>query len=188
MSFNGHKVKLSVHLEPEVYKAAENYSARMNVPLAVVVADAAKQTLLPQYRKNAELASLKATEKCFNRLRVLEDRIGNDLHVLKEMIGLAVRVYLNHTPAVPDDAKSAATLSGRARFERFLDVLAKNLRTGASILAEAPRQDDSPPTTAEQPRASATERARRSFEVEPNLFEQEHPHATRSHAGPTSSS
>src|SRR5215218_4738146 len=105
MSLNENKIKLSVRLEPEVYKAAENFSARMNVPLAVVVADAAKQTLLPQYRKDAELASLKAIERCFNKLKILEDRIGTDLHVLKEMIGLAVRIYLNHTPAVPEDAK-----------------------------------------------------------------------------------
>jgi hypothetical protein len=177
MSLNGQKIKLSVRLEPEVYKAAENYSARMNIPLAVVIADAAKQTLLPQFRKDAELASLKATERCFNKLRVLEDRIGNDLHVLKEMIGLAVRVYLNHTPAVPEEAKSAATLSGRVRFERYLDLLARNLRTGASILAEPPRQEDPPP--------GPSGPVRRVPAVEPNLFEQEHSDATRSNGGAT---
>jgi hypothetical protein len=176
MSLNGQKIKVSVRLEPDVYKAAENYSARMNVPLAVVVADAAKQTLLPQCRKDAELASLKATERCFNKLRVLEDRIGNDLHVIKEMIGLAVRVYLNHTPAVPDEAKSAAALSGRIRFERYLDLLARNLRTGASILAEPPRQDDPPPAPPQQ--------VHRAPAAEPNLFEQEHADAARSHGGP----
>ena len=142
MSLGEHKIKVSVRLEPEVYKAAEHYSARMNIPLAVVVADAAKQTLLPQYRQDQDAKALKAVERCFNKLRILEDRIGTDLHVLKEMVGLAVRVYLNHTPAVPEDAKGAATLSGRIRFERYIDLLARNLRTGASILSEPPRQDE----------------------------------------------
>ena len=177
MSLNENKIKLSVRLEPEVYKAAENYSARMNVPLAVVIADAAKQTLLPQYRKDAELASLKATERCFNKLRILEDRIGTDLHVLKEMIGLAVRVYLNHTPAVPDEAKDAANLSGRIRFERYLDLLARNLRTGASILSEPPRQEELPAAAPQKPKTA-------SPPVPHGLFEQEDVHASGPNGGP----
>lgn len=178
-----HKIKVSVRLEPAVHKAAEHYSARMNIPLAIVIADAAKQTLLPQFRKEAELASLKAIEKCFNKLRVLEDRIGIDLHVLKEMIGLFVRFYLNHTASVPEEAKSAATLSGRIRFERYLDLLARNLRTGASILSEQPQQEPAPEPETPTTKVPSPE------PVQGSLFQQwENDHATESHDGAPSSS
>lgn len=183
MSLSANKIKVSVRLEPDVHKAAEHYAARMNIPLAIVVADAAKQTLLPQYRKDAELASVRAIERCFNKLRVLEDRIGTDLHVLKEMIGLAVRVYLNHTAAVPEEAKSAATLSGRIRFERYLDLLARNLRTGASILSEPPPQEVLPQPAPETPRQ--IESLPEPQPVQGNLFQHwEKDHAAQSNGGP----
>jgi len=49
-----------------------------------------------------------------------------------------MRSFFNHTTAIPDALKTAALLSGKQRFHRFLDLLARNLRTGESILSDTP--------------------------------------------------
>ena len=54
------------------------------------------------------------------------------------MVGLSIRAYFNHTPEVPDHERSAALLSGKARFHRYLDTLARNLRQNKSILSDVP--------------------------------------------------
>jgi hypothetical protein len=72
------------------------------------------------------------------------------------MIGLAVRMYLNHTPEVPEDAKEAALLSGHNRFELYLDVLAENLRRRRSVLSEEPEQE--PSITEETDETNANDR------------------------------
>jgi hypothetical protein len=56
--------------------------------------------------------------------------------VLKEMVGLGVRSFLNHTPAVPESGKAAALLSGKQRFGRYLDLVAANVRGGDSVLGD----------------------------------------------------
>ena len=138
------KVKVTLRLEQSVYDAARLRAERLNAPVAVVLADAAKQMLLPEYQKEQEAELLKAINRGYYKLRRMEDRLGLDLHILKEMVGLHVRAYFNHTPAVPETEKDAASLSGRIRFERYLDLLARNIRPGASILASDQPQPDEP--------------------------------------------
>ncbi len=57
------------------------------------------------------------------------------------MVGLMVQSFFNHTPAIPDHDKKAALHSGKARFNRFLDTLATNLRSGQSITNDIPAAD-----------------------------------------------
>ena len=54
------------------------------------------------------------------------------------MAGLGIRAYFNHTPEVPEHERSASLLSGKARFHRYLDTLARNLRQNQSILGDVP--------------------------------------------------
>ena len=143
------RVALTIRLPHPLYETARQLAAQRNAPLAAVIVAAAEQTLHPSEGKQADEAAIRdAVQHCLHKIDRLERKLGTDLHILKEMVGLGVRTYLNHTAALPDTERAAATLSGRARFERFLDVLSNSLRDGASILTPSTPAPGTPATPA----------------------------------------
>jgi len=135
---NDDKIKFSISLRRPAYDAAKAQAAELGKAFTWVVADAATQTLLATYRSDREAELLKAVERVFFKLQKLEKRQNLDLLILKEMVGLGIRAYFNHTPEVPNHERSASLLSGKARFHRYLDTLARNLRQNKSILSDVP--------------------------------------------------
>ena len=135
---NDDKIKLSIRLMRSAYDTAKSQAATTGSAISVIVAAAATQTLLATYRSDREAEILKAVERVFFKLQKLEKRQNLDLLILKEMVGLGTRAYFNHTPEVPEHERSASLLSGKARFHRYLDTLAGNLRQNRSILGEVP--------------------------------------------------
>src|SRR5580658_9815692 len=69
------------------------------------------------------------------------------------MVGLGMRSFFNHTTPIPDATKTAAILSGKQRFHGYLDMLAKNLRKGESILSDVPLPEFD---ATSEPKAAAT--------------------------------
>src|SRR5580658_10366469 len=67
------------------------------------------------------------------------------------MVGLGMRSFFNHTTPIPDATKTAAILSGKQRFHGYLDMLAKNLRKGESILSDLPLPELDVPKESRQP-------------------------------------
>jgi len=130
------RIQLTVRVEAAVLKAAKERAGHMNTSVSAAIAEAAKESLLSSYRTERETEILKAVERNFFAIRRIDQRVSFELRVLKEMLGLSVRSFLNHIPAVPDEEKIAALLSGKVRFARYLDVLAKNLRNGDSSLGD----------------------------------------------------
>ena len=146
----GHRVQLTVRLEPQVMQAARQRSNEMKVSLSATVAEAAKESLLSSYRSEREQEILKAVDRNFHALRRLERQFRLEIAVLKEMIGVGMRSFFNHTTPIPEATKNAALRSGKERFHRYLDLLATNLRSGESILKDLPLPD------AGEPRAPAS--------------------------------
>lgn len=135
---SGHRVQVTVFLEPQVHQAAKQRAKDMKLSLSATVAEAAKESLLSSYRSDREKEILKAADRNFYAVRRLEQRMRIELQVLKELIGLGMRSFFNHTPPIPDTGKAAALLSGKQRFQRYLDLVASNLRGGDSVLADVP--------------------------------------------------
>ena len=135
---SGHRIQITVFLEPQVHRAAKQRAGEMKLSLSATVAEAAKESLLSSYRSERETETLKATERNLFALRRLDQRMRIELQVLKELIGLGMRSFFNHIPPVPESGKTAALLSGKQRFQRYLDLVAANLRGGDSILADVP--------------------------------------------------
>ena len=125
---NNEKIKFSISLGRPAYDAAKSLAAASGKAFTFVVADAATQTLLATYRSDREAEILKAVERVFFKLQKLEKHQHLDLLILKEMVGLGIRAYFNHTPEVLESQRSAAQLSGKARYHHYLDTLARNLR------------------------------------------------------------
>jgi hypothetical protein len=79
-----------------------------------------------------------------------------ELAVLKEMAGLGMRSFFNHTTPIPEATKAAAILSGKQRFHGYLDMLAKNLRKGESILSDIPLPEFEAPSESKTPQGEVS--------------------------------
>ena len=135
---SGHRVQVTVFLEAQVHQAAKKRATDMKLSLSATVADAAKESLLSSYRSEREQEILKAAERNFYAVKRMEQRFRLELAVLKELVGLGMRSFFNHTPPVPEPNKAAALLSGKQRFGRYLDLVASNLRGGHTVLGDIP--------------------------------------------------
>jgi len=136
------KVKFTVWFDPAVLQAAKTRAGRTGKSMSEVLADAARDSLVGRSGDNGTGDILKAVDRVFYQVQRAERRRAFDYDVLKEMLGLAVLSFFNHTPAVPETEKRAALVSGKMRFGRFLDTLAQNLRGGRSILHDLPATPD----------------------------------------------
>ena len=133
-----HKTRFTVWMEPDTLQAAKARAVQDGVTVSEVLAAAAKRTLIDNDRQHTDAQLLAAVERVFNLLQRIDRRRVYDQQVLKEMVGLLVRSFFNHIPAVPAKEKEAALMSGKVRFNRWLDILARNLRSGQSILNDLP--------------------------------------------------
>jgi hypothetical protein len=140
------KVRFTLWMDEDVLKAAKVRAGESGVTPSRVIADAAR-TILIDNPQNAEARVLQAVERVFALIQRMDRRRGYDQQVLKEMVGLMVQSFFNHTPAIPDHDKKAALHSGKARFNRFLDTLATNLRSGQSITNDIPATPEPAPET-----------------------------------------
>jgi hypothetical protein len=136
------KVRFTIWLDPAALEVAKARALEDRVSISETLAQAATEALLASGRHESEAKTLQAVERVFHLIQRIDRRRGFDDQVLKEMLGLAVLSFFNHTPAVPTADKKAALLDGKARFHRFLDALAANLRGGKSILADLPIPED----------------------------------------------
>ncbi len=131
------KVRFTLWMDEDVLKAARVRAGESGITPSRVIADAAR-TILIDNPQNAEARVLVAVERVFALIQRIDRRRSFDQQVLKEMVGLMVQSFFNHTPAIPDKDKKAALHSGKARFNRFLDTLATHLRSGQSIMNDLP--------------------------------------------------
>ena len=133
-----HKTRFTVWMDPEVLLAAKARAVQDGSTVSEALAAAAKRDLIDANRQNTDAQILQAVERVFNLIQRIDRRRVYDQQVLKEMLGLLIRSFFNHTPATPKNDKEAALLSGKVRFNHFLDVLAANLRSGQSVLNDLP--------------------------------------------------
>jgi hypothetical protein len=133
-----HKTRFTVWMEPDTLQAAKARAVQDGVTVSEVLAAAAKRTLVDTDRQHTDAQLLAALERVFNLIQRTDRRRVYDQQVLKEMVGLLIRSFFNHIPAVPAKEKEAALMSGKVRFNRWLDILARNLRSGQSVLNDLP--------------------------------------------------
>lgn len=134
VSANQDKVQMTVRLRPDVVRAARETSIRSGVPVSVIVAEAAGRTLLPPPEESAEVTVHNLSNRLLSRMETLERALGRELMMTRELIAQFVRAYFNHTPAVPEQERTVASLSGRLRFVRLVEQVNVNTRQGVSIL------------------------------------------------------
>lgn len=154
------KIKFTVWLAPDILRAAKAQATLDGTTASEVLAAAARAVLIDGDRQQTDAQLLTAVERVFALIQRIDRRRGYDQQVLKEMVGLLVQSFFNHTPAIPDKDKKAALHSGKARFNRFLDTLAANLRGGQSILNDLPASQEPPPSDGTEPKLDLADAAK----------------------------
>lgn len=127
MARNGITVYLPRDLEMRVRRIAKDQHRSDSS----VVADAVKA----RYERNqfTNEAIEETARRQISRVDVrLSKAIGETL-ILKEIVLLFIRVWLEHNPPVDEQLEESAAASAEARFERFLDFVAQALAPGKSL-------------------------------------------------------
>ena len=129
--------KFTTYLDDETLEALDRYHAKTRKSKSLIINDAVREALLPTQPKDPGVALSKRIDQLGYQLKRHDEDIVEAVSMLKEMLGLFVRVFLNHTPEVPQANRAKASASGRTRFKRFVAMLAESLEEGRSILDEA---------------------------------------------------
>jgi hypothetical protein len=74
-------------------------------------------------------------ERRLNRVDLRLDKVIGESLILKEILLLFVRVWLEHNPPLDEELEESAAASAEARFARFLDFVTQALGPGRSLAA-----------------------------------------------------
>jgi hypothetical protein len=127
------RVKLQTYMDPGLSDRVDRFCTAMGLSESALVKSA-----LGQYLDGTSDAAL--------LLRRL-DRLGRavsvtqrDLEVLSQAFGVFVRLWLAHTPTVPEEAKPGARVNAENRYGRFTQHVADQFSAGRRFLDDLPRE------------------------------------------------
>jgi predicted transcriptional regulator len=126
------RARLNVFLEREHAKRLDELAVMKGVSKSAIIAAALASFLSPDAADRREAAMAKRLD----RLTQQFERIERDQTILIEAVALYVRYYLSVSIPVPESQQEAARAQGRARFEQFVEQLARRLQRGHSLVKE----------------------------------------------------
>lgn len=124
MPRTGITVYLPRDLEGRIQRMAKDQSRSESS----VVADAVKARFDRRQPENED-----ALRRQVSRNDARLDKAIGEILILKEVVLLYIRVWLEHNPPIDESLEESAAASAEARFERFLDFVAQGLSPGKSI-------------------------------------------------------
>lgn len=119
---------ITVYLPPELEERIAGLAKERHCSESSLIADAVKARF---DRRTLETANTTERERFRTDAR-LDKAIGEAL-IVKEVLLLFVRVWLEHNPPIDPSLEESAAASADARFERFLDFVAQGLSPGKSV-------------------------------------------------------
>lgn len=137
------RVRLNVCLEREHAKRLDELACMKRVPKAGIVAAALASYLSPDGGDRREALIAKRLQKLSDTF----ERMERDQAILIETLALFIRHHFAITPVIPEAQQDAARAQGRARFEQFIEQLARHLQRGHSLVKDvfeeiAPTESD----------------------------------------------
>ena len=122
--------RLNVFIEPRHAKRVSAVATQQGVSKSSVVAAALAAFLSPDGTEPREALIMRRLD----RLSVGQDRLERDQTILIECLSLFIRHHLSITTPIPEVHQDAARAQGRARFEQFVEQLARHLQRGGSLV------------------------------------------------------
>ena len=126
------RMRLNVFLERAHAKSLDALATMKRVSKSSLVAAALASYLSPDGADRREATTVRRLDKVDRNL----ERLERDQTILIETIALFVRHHFAITPPIPDAHHEAARALGRARFEQFVEQLARHLQRGESLVRD----------------------------------------------------
>jgi len=96
-----------------------------------VVAEAVKA----RFERGEGASRDESADRRLSRVDIRLDKAIGESLIIKEILLLFVRVWLEHNPPIDEEMEESAAASAEARFERFLDFVTQALGPGKSLAA-----------------------------------------------------
>jgi hypothetical protein len=124
--------RINVYLELDHDKRLKDFCAMRGLSKSSVVAAALASFISPEGADRREAAIARRLDKLGNQF----ERVSRDQTILTETLALFIRYQLSVTAPIPAVHQEAARAQGRARFQQFIEQLARHLQRGGSLVKE----------------------------------------------------
>jgi hypothetical protein len=122
------------YLRRDVYRRLKAYSARRGVTDTAVIETAVRQYLDQSSDPTLIMRRLDRTGRAL-------DRIRREMDVFSEFVSTWARLWLAHTPPLPESAREPAQRSAAKRYEQLLDFVAKRLASRQRLATDLIGED-----------------------------------------------
>ncbi|MFT9073951.1 CopG family transcriptional regulator [Gluconobacter potus] len=133
------KKRLSVYLEPHLWKGLRTQAARRSMSDSLLAESAIAAWLDPEGAGGDPKASLEAAVQRLDRRQA---RIERDLSISVETLALFIRVWFTSVPGLPDSAAAAARAQGAERYDRFVEMLGRRLATDKRFRTDLEQEEN----------------------------------------------
>lgn len=124
--------RLNIYVEPGHAKRLEELATMKGLSKSSIIAAALASFLSPDAGDRREAAIARRLDQLSRQF----DKLDRDQNILIETVALFVRYYLSVALTVPEAHEEAVKAQGRARFEQFVQQLARHLQRGHSLVRE----------------------------------------------------
>ncbi|KAF0180237.1 MAG: CopG family transcriptional regulator [Alphaproteobacteria bacterium] len=122
--------RITVYLPPDLQARVERIALDQHRSESSVITDAVRA----RWDRNASNeAQEEPARRQLSRVDARLDKAVGETLILKEIVLLFIRVWLEHNPPIDEALEESAAASAEARFERFLDFVAQGLAPGKSV-------------------------------------------------------
>lgn len=126
------KERLNIYFDPALGSELDALAARRKVSKSQIVEAALAAFLSPDGADQREAAIVRRLD----RLTRAVERLERDVSIGNEAMALFVKFWLTTTPPLPDEMREAAQVSGKERYDGFVDALARRLAKGKMLTKE----------------------------------------------------
>lgn len=136
------RIRRNVYFEREHAKRLDELALMKGVSVSGIVTAAVASFLSPEAADHREAAMAKRLDRLARQF----ERLERDQAIGLETLALFIRHQLSVTVPIPEAQVDAARAQGRARFEQFIEQLARHLQRGPRVLQAL---EEATPTAAE---------------------------------------
>lgn len=126
------RARINVFVEPDHAKRLDELATMKRMSRSSIVAAALASYLSPEGADRREMLIARRLEKLTHQF----ERLERDQAILIETVALFVRHQLAVGVPIPEAHQQAARAQGRARFEQFIEQLARHLQRGHSLVRD----------------------------------------------------
>jgi hypothetical protein len=126
------RARVNVFVETDHAKRLDELATMKRMSKSAIVAAALASYLSPEGADRRETLIARRLDKLSHQF----ERLERDQAILIETVALFVRHQLAVSVPIPEAHQDAARAQGRARFEQFVEQLARHLQRGHSLVRD----------------------------------------------------